>query len=164
MQRVYKIFLSCEGDLIINNKPIEESINNYMRVPMGDVRPKIVCINPVDVHTAKQNMDLLIKKQDLKKFKDNCVYVIDTHRELDKTAYWQLGYAMGGGMSVIGYFDVERDKNISDAVDKLTVKYHSANIERFFTLISDQIADTMGVSFSKWNKVGNVVKKETGGA
>lgn len=156
MQRVYKIFLSCEEDLILGNEPIKELIENRLRETEG-VNLEIKCFKSFkNVNSASQRQKCVKKR---------CVYVIDTHSCLNNTAYWQLGYAMGKDMEIIGYYAGEnKDKAISDDVDQLTRSKHSTDDQDFFELIRTHIADKMGVSVSNWNKVGGVTEEEIGGA
>jgi nucleoside 2-deoxyribosyltransferase len=146
----YKIFLSCEDDIKIGNKHIKELLEDHIR-GKNNVDIDIKCI--------KRHENVKSARQDLKYVKENCVYVINTHRVLDNTAYWQLGYAMGRKIAIIGYYDGKNEKNIRKDVNALTNDSHSDNSKHFLKLISDHIANTTGVRFSDWE---NSIIKEKG--
>jgi len=150
--RVYKIFLSSKDDLIINDTLIENLLKKYVK-NTNNVDIDVECIKmPENVNSAMQ---------DMVDVKNNCVYVIDTHSDLDNTAYWQLGYAMGRDIKIIGYYaGKETDKKISEDVNQLTGQFHSDNSKRFLELISAHITNTIGARFSDWDKMQKQSKKE----
>ena len=156
-QRVYKIFLSCKKDLIINNEPIEKLIDANLK---GEGRNlEIECIKrQEDVNSAIHDMECV---------KENGVYVIDMHTDLNHIAYIQLGYAKGKNMEIIDYYDGQHEKKIRDDVSLLIEHEHSADSKRFFKRISDHIAYKMGVQLStpkEWDDTRGVIEEEIGGA
>ena len=109
---------------------------------------------------VKKRENIKSAMQDLEDVNENCVYVVDTHRNLDNIAYWQLGYVMGRGIMMIGYYDGENGKNILEDVDQLTMASQSDDSMHFLELISCHITDIIGVLFSDWDKLYDVSKTE----
>nr|QNO47880.1 hypothetical protein LLFONJKP_00001 [Methanosarcinales archaeon ANME-2c ERB4] len=129
-QRVYKIFLSCKDDLKICDEHIEKLLKDHVR------RAKNV---DIDIKCIKKRENVKSAMQDMEDANENCVYVIDIQRDFDNTAYWQLGYAMGKKIKIIGYYAGKKnDKKISEDVDQLTMPLHSENSTHFLELISSQ--------------------------
>jgi nucleoside 2-deoxyribosyltransferase len=149
-RKEYKIFLSCEDDIKIGNNPIEKLLKEHIRKKNVDI----------DIKCIKRHENVKSAMQDLKYVKENCVYVINTHRDLDNTAYWQLGYAMGRGIEIIGYYDGKNEKNIHEDVNTLTNQFHSDNSTRFLKMISDHITKTIEVFFDEWDNLYDLSKKE----
>ena len=147
----YKIFLSCEDDIKIGDKHIKKLLEDHIRGKKNV---------DIDIKCIKRQENVKLAMQDLKNVKENCVYVINTHRDLDNTAYWQLGYAMGRKIEIIGYYDGKNEKNIREDVNTLTNQSHSANSKHFLKLISDHISNTTGVHFGDWNNLYGESKDE----
>ena len=140
----YKIFLSCEDDIKIGDKHIKELLKEHIRGKKNA---------DIDIKCIKRHENVKLAMQDLKYVKGNCVYVINTHRDLDNTAYWQLGYAMGREIEIIGYYDGKNEKNIREDVNTLTNQTHSDNSKHFLKLISYHISHTTGVPFDDWKNL-----------
>lgn len=151
-QRVYKIFLSCKDDLIISDTHIEKLLKKHVKNEKDA---------DIDIECVKRRGTVKSAMQDLVDVKKNCVYVIDIQSDLDNTAYWQLGYAMGRDIKIIGYYaGKETDKKISDDVYRLTTPYHSDDSAHFLELISAHINNTIGARFSDWDKLYDGSKTE----
>ena len=150
-QKVYKIFLSCKDDLKIHNEHIEKLLKDHVRMTKNV---------DIDIKCIKRRENVKSSMQDLKYAKKNCVYVVDTHSDLDNIAYWQLGYVMGREIMMIGYYDGENEKNIHEDVDQLTMASQSDDSMHFLELISCHITDTIGVLFGDWDKLYDESKKE----
>ena len=157
-QRVYQIVLSCEKDLIINNKPIEKLINDNLK---GEGMENL------DIEHTKRQKDVILAMHDLRYLnhvKKNNVYVIDTHSDFNDIAYFQLGYAMGAEMEIIGYYDGQHGKKIHGDVSELTRPQHSANRKDFYEMIKKHIFNTMGVQLStpkEWDNTYGVTEEES---
>ena len=147
----YKIFLSCVDDIKVEDKCIEKKLKEFILKTEKRV---------IDIKCVKKHENIKLAMQDLEDVNENCVYVIDTHRDLDNTAYWQLGYAMGRKIEIIGYYDGKNEKNIREDVNTLTNQSHSANSKHFLKLISDHISNTTGVHFGDWNNLYGESKDE----
>ncbi|RCV63772.1 hypothetical protein C5S53_12375 [Methanophagales archaeon] len=147
----YRIFLSCEGDIKIGDDRIEELLKEWL-LKIENRETYIKCV--------KKRENIKSAMQDLEDVNENCVYVIDTHRNLDNIAYWQLGYVMGRKIKIIGYYDGENKKKIPEDVNTLTNQSHSDNSKHFLELISHHITKTIGVVFEDWDKQQKVSKKE----
>ena len=148
----YHVFLSCKDDLIISGTHIEKLLKDHVR------RAKNV---DIDIKCIKKRENVKSAMQDLKNVKENCVYVINTHKVLDNIAYWQLGYVMGRKIKIIGYYDGENKKKIPEDVNTLTNQSHSDNSKHFLELISRHITKTIGVLFEDWDKLYDASKKES---
>lgn len=110
----YHLFLSCE-DILINNQKIEDLINKIIEQDpqAGNNGKKIVecmCRHSADIKQLKS----YLHNREL-----STVYVIDTHKELDDINYWEIGYAMGKGIEIIGYSDGESEKKIPSNIENL---------------------------------------------
>ena len=102
----YHVFLSCKDDITINNEKFNDLLNK--KLPKDKV---IECI--------KKHDDLSLAKEDVDDLEESCIYVVDTHKDLDNLTYWELGYAMGKGIEVIGYYDGKSVKKIPSDVEKM---------------------------------------------
>ncbi len=148
----YKIFLSCEDDIKVGDDRIEKKLKDLLlRTENREIYIKCV----------KKRENIKLAMQDLEDVNENCVYVIDTHRDLDNTAYWQLGYAMGKKIKIIGYYDGKTEKKIREDVNTLTNQSHSDNSKHFLELISLHITKTIDVIFEDWDKLYDASKKES---
>ena len=147
----YKIFLSCVDDIKVEDKCIEKKLKEFILKAEKRV---------IDIKCVKKHENIKLAMQDLEDVNENCVYVIDTHRNLDNIAYWQLGYVMGRKIKIIGYYDGENKKKIPEDVNTLTNQSHSDNSTHFLELISHHITKTIGVLFEDWNKQQKLLEKE----
>ena len=148
----YKIFLSCEDDIKVGDDRIEKKLKDFLLNTEN---------REIYIKCVKKRENIKLAMQDLEDVNENCVYVIDTHRDLDNTAYWQLGYAMGRKIKIIGYYDGENKKKIPEDVNTLTNQFHSDNSTHFLELISRHITKTIDVVFEDWDKLYDASKKET---
>ena len=140
----YKIFLSCEDDIKIEDECIEAKLKEFL---LGEENREIY------IKCVKKRKNIKLAMQDLEDVNENCIYVIDTHRNLDNIAYWQLGYVMGRKIKFIGYYDGKTEKKIPEDVNILTNQYHSDNSIHFLELIGHHITKTIGVVFDDWDKL-----------
>ena len=145
----YKIFLSCEDDIEIEDGCIKEKLNDFLRKTDKEIYIKCV----------KKRENIKLAMQDMEDVNENCVYVINTHRDFDNTAYWQLGYVMGRKIKIIGHYDGKNEKKIPEDVNTLTNQSHSDNSKHFLELISHHITKTIGVVFEDWDKQQKISKK-----
>jgi nucleoside 2-deoxyribosyltransferase len=88
----YHVFLSCDDDINIEDKCIEEFLSEKL--------PKEIVIESIKKHD-----NIKLAQEDLNDLEKSCIYVVDTHKDFDNITYWELGYAMGKGIEVIGYYD-----------------------------------------------------------
>ena len=147
----YKIFLSCADDIKVEDVRIEKKLKEFILKTEKRV---------IDIKCVKKHENIKLAMQDLEDVNENCVYVIDTHRNLDNTAYWQLGYVMGRKIKIIGHYDGKNEKKIPEDVNTLTNQSHSDNSTHFLELISHHITKTIGVLFEDWNKQQKLSEKE----
>lgn len=147
----YKIFLSCEDDIKVGDDRIEKKLKDFLLNTEN---------REIYIKCVKKRENIKLAMQDLEDVNENCVYVIDTHRDLDNTAYWQLGYAMGKKIKIIGYYDGKTEKKIPEDVNTLTNQSHSDNSIHFLELISLHITKTIDVVFEDWDKLYDASKNE----
>jgi nucleoside 2-deoxyribosyltransferase len=147
----YKIFLSCEDDIEVEDGRIEKKLNDFLRKSNT---------SEIYIKCVKKPENIKLAMQDMEDVNENCVYVVNTHRDLDNTAYWQLGYAMGRKIKIIGYYDGKAKKRIPEDVNTLTNQSHSVNGIHLLELISLHITKTIGVVFEDWDLLYKASKKE----
>jgi len=103
----FLVFLSSgDEDVLVKNESIKSFLN--------ELAPKGCTIEFIRKHE-----NVLMAKEDMDYFKGSSIYVVDTHKGIDNITYWELGYAMGSGLKVIGYYDGKSDKRIPPDVERL---------------------------------------------
>lgn len=144
----YHVFLSCEDDISIEDKCIEEFLSEKL--------PKETAIESIKKHD-----NIKLAQEDLDDLKESCIYVVDTHKDFDNITYWELGYAMGKGIEVIGYYDGENRKKIPIEVQEVIAIPH--NINRFLDKINRVLSELKPKEYpfvEDWDKLGELSKKE----
>ena len=63
------------------------------------------------------------------------IYVVNTNEEPDYVNYWELGYAMGKGLKIIGYSDGENEIKIPEDMKNL-IRPIPKDINQFVERIS----------------------------
>ena len=104
----YHIFLSCEDDILIDAESLDEFLKKQLVDGCSD-----------DIECIKKHDSLELSKDAIDDLKDSSIYVVNTHEDLDHITSWELGYAMGKGLKIIGYFDGKNEKKISSDVEGL---------------------------------------------
>ena len=122
----YHVFLSCKDDITIDNEKFNELLNKKL--------PK-----DVSIECIKKHDDFKLAKEDVDDLEESCIYVVDTHKDLDNLTYWELGYAMGKGIEVIGYYDGKSIKKIPLDVEKIITI--PRDITRFLIKINRALAE-----------------------
>lgn len=148
----YHVFLSCKDDINIESEKIEEFLSKKL--------PKNIAIESI-----KKHEDITLAKEDLDDLKESSIYVVDTHKELDNITYWELGYAMGKGMEVIGYYDGKNVKKIPSDVEGLITVPH--DIIRFLDKINRALSGLKPKEYpliEDWDKQYKSSKKDAGAA
>lgn len=149
----YHVFLSCKDDINIDNEKIEEFLSKKL--------PKNIAIKSI-----KKNEDIKEAKEDLDQLKESSIYVVDTHKEFDNIAYWELGYAMGKGIEVIGYYDGKNMKKIPSDVEGLITVPH--DLARFLDKINRALSGLKPMESplidEDYNKQYKTSKKDAGAA
>lgn len=127
----YHLFLSCEN-ISVKNEKIEKFLNKIIeqdpQASSGNIKIKCMCRHDDNINVLKNNLDHLEK---------STIYIVNTHEELDSINYWEIGYAMGKGIDIVGYTDGESKKNIPGNIENLI--YIPENIEMFIDKIEDII-------------------------
>lgn len=96
----YYIFLSCDN-ISVENTHIQEYLNG--RIP----KSKDVIIKCIPKHD-----DLEYSRDEIDECVGSSIYVVNTNEEPDYVNSWELGYAMGKGLKIIGYPDGEKEIKI----------------------------------------------------
>lgn len=144
----YHVFLSCEDDINIGDDCIEEFLSKKL--------PKDIAIESIKKHD-----DIILAKEDMDDLEESCIYVVDTHSDFDNITYWELGYAMGKGIEIIGYYDGKNIKKIpSEVQEVISIPY---DINRFLDKINRALSELKPKEYpliEDWDKLRDVSKKE----
>ena len=119
----YYVFLSCKDDIHIGNEYIEDFLNK-----------NLIKGRDIDIKCIKKQEDLILSRKDLKDLKESSVYVVNTHKDLDYRASWELGYAMGKGLTIIGYYDGNNSMKIPGDVEML-INPIPSDVDQFIEMI-----------------------------
>jgi hypothetical protein len=146
----YHVFLSCKEDVNIENERIEEFLNKMLH------KDRVI-------ESIKKHDNIKLAKEDLDDHKESSIYVVDTHKAFDNITYWELGYAMGKGIEIIGYYDGKTTKNIpSDLEELISIPQ---DIIRFVKKINSALCNRKpeeGPLDEKcWNTLQKITKKES---
>ena len=144
----YHVFLSCKDEINIGNECIEEFLNKKL--------PK-----DIDIESIKKHDDIKLAKEDLDDLEESCIYVVDTHKDFDNITYWALGYVMGKGIAIIGYYDRKKIKKIPSDVEGLISI--SNDSDRFVKKINRALEKLKPKEYpleEDWNKQQKISKKE----
>jgi nucleoside 2-deoxyribosyltransferase len=89
--------------------------------------------------------------------------VVNTHKDLDYITSWELGYAMGKGLKIIGYFDGNNAMEIPKDVERL-IRPIPSDVARFVNIISRALEKLEPKEYpleeEGWNKQHQSAKKE----
>jgi len=143
----YHVFLSCKDEINIGNECIEEFLNK--KLPKDRV-----------IESIKKHDNIKLAKEDLDDLKESCIYVVDTHKDFDNITYWALGYVMGKGIAIIGYYDGKTIKKIPSDVEGLISI--SDDIDRFVKKINRALSELKPKEYpleEDWDKQQKPSKK-----
>jgi nucleoside 2-deoxyribosyltransferase len=143
----YHVFLSCKDDINIGNECIEVFLNK--KLPRG-----------IDIESIKKHDNIKLAKEDLDDLEESCIYVVDTHNDFDNITYWALGYVMGKGIAIIGYYDGKTIKKIPSDVEGLISI--SDDIDRFVKKINRALSELKPKEYpmdDDWDKQQKLLKK-----
>ena len=146
----YHVFLSCKDGINIGDECIEEFLNKKL--------PK-----EIDIESIKKHDDIKLAKEDLDDLEESCIYVVDTHKGFDNASYWALGYVMGKGIAIIGYYDGKTIKEIPSEVEGFISI--SDDIDRFVKKINRALEKLKPKEYpleEDWDKLQKISKKEPG--
>ena len=146
----YHVFLSCKDEIKIGDECIEEFLNKKL--------PK-----EIDIESIKKHDDIKLAKEDLDDLEESCIYVVDTHKGFDNITYWALGYVMGKGIAIIGYYDGKTIKEIPSEVEGFISI--SDDIDRFVKKINRALEKLKPKEYpleEDWDKLQKISKKEPG--
>ena len=144
----YHVFLSCRDEINIGDECIETFLNKML--PRG-----------IDITSIKKHDDIKLAKEDLDDLEESCIYVVDTHKDFDNITYWELGYAMGKGIEIIGYYDGKSIKKIPSDVEGLISI--TDDIHRFVKKINRALSELKPKEYplieDDWDKQQKLSKK-----
>ena len=149
----YHVFLSCEDDIHIGSEYIEDFL-----------KKRLVEGRTIDIKCIKKHENLELSKQDLDDLKESSVYVVNTHKDLDYLNSWELGYAMGMGLKIIGYYDGKNDMKIPPDVEGL-IRPIPPDVNRFITMINralEKLEPTKDTLEEDWEDQYEPSKREAG--
>lgn len=152
----YHLFLSCE-DILVENQKIESLLNKIIESDQqtGDSGRKIVkrlCRKDYEIKELKDKFD---------RFNKSSLYVVNTHEKLDNINYWEIGYAMGKGIEVIGYSDGESEKKIPENIeDLINVPRSVTNFIEHIMSVIDDLEPKKDIFSQEWLKQLSAAKKE----
>ena len=149
----YHVFLSCEDDIHIGSEYIEDFL-----------KKRLVEGRTIDIKCIKKHKNLELSKEDLDGLKKSSVYVVNTHTDLDYITSWELGYAMGKGLKIIGYYDGKNDIKIPPDVEGL-IRPIPSDINRFIMMINYALEDlepTKDILEEDWEDQYEPSKREAG--
>jgi len=149
----YHVFLSCEDDIHIGSEYIEDFL-----------KKRLVEGRTIDIKCIKKHENLELSKIDLDSLKKSSVYVVNTHTDLDNITSWELGYAMGKGLKIIGYYDGKNDMKIPSDVKGL-IRPIPDDINLFIMMINYALKDlepTKDILKEDWKDQYEPSKREAG--
>ena len=149
----YHVFLSCEDDIHIGSEYIEDFL-----------KKRLVEGRTIDIKCIKKHENLELSKQDLDDLKESSVYVVNTHKDLDYLNSWELGYAMGMGLKIIGYYAGKNDMKIPPDVEGL-IRPIPPDVNRFITMINralEKLEPTKDTLEEDWEDQYEPSKREAG--
>ena len=148
----FHVFLSCDDDILIKNEKIELFLNKLV--------PPDIAIKCIKKHTK-----IKLSKKDLDDLKESSIYVVDTHKGLDNITSWELGYAMGKGLEVIGYYDGTTGIKIPSDVGEIIGLDETDDLNRFVENINRALADLTPKEYvfnEDWDMQYKMSKKQSG--
>lgn len=89
---IYNLILSSDEGILIEN----DSIENFLT-------KKLVNGSNLSFNCIPECNSLERSKEEMDELESSIIYVVNTNENMNSIAYWQLGYAMGKGVQVIGY-------------------------------------------------------------
>lgn len=156
MTMKYYLLLSSE-DISVNDEKIERLINKMIEsgAHTGNNNGiKIEC-------TCKHNYDIKRLINYLRGREKSTVYVVDAHKELDNINYWEIGYAMGKGIEIIGYSDGESEKKIPKDLENILNVSEDTNlfVENIINILNN-LEPKSDVFSEDWRDQLSSAKKE----
>jgi hypothetical protein len=147
--KTYYIFLSC-SEILVENTHIHKYLKD--RILKKDI--SIRCISKHD--------NLVSSRSYIEKRVGSSIYVVNTNEEPDYVNYWELGYAMGKGLAIIGYSEGENEIKISEDMKNLIIPIPK-DINQFLEEINlalDDLTPKEEVIKEDWNRQPIYAKRE----
>ena len=148
---IYHIFLSCEDDILIKSEALEK----FLKTLLDDGRT-------IDIKCIKKHKNLELSREEFDDLIGSSIYVVNTHEDLDYITSWELGYAMGKGLTIIGFFDGNSAMKIPQDVEGL-IRPIPPNVDLFVNKINRALVDLKPKEFilkDDYNKLRQSAKKE----
>ncbi|WP_440956412.1 hypothetical protein ACSAZK_05670 [Methanosarcina sp. Mfa9] len=146
----YYIFLSC-NKISVEDAHIQEYINK--RIP----KSKDIFIRCIPKHD-----NLEYSKYAIDKRVGSSIYIVNTNEEPDYVNSWELGYAMGKGLTIIGYSEGKNEIKIPEDMKNL-IRPIPKDINQFvenINLTLDELTPKEEVIEEDWNRQPIPAKKE----
>ena len=147
----YHVFLSCKDDIRIDDEYIEDFLNK-----------NLIEGRDIDIECIKKHEDLNLSREDLEDLKESSVYVVNTHEDLDYITSWELGYAMGKGLTIIGYYDGKNTMKIPGDVEML-INPIPSDVGRFIEMMNRALGKLETTKYTlkeDWNTQHEPSKRE----
>lgn len=132
----YHIFLSCDDDILIDEDCIEKFLSKILKNGQN-----------LAFESIKKHNNLEMSKIDLDELKTSSIFVVNTLKDMDNITYWELGYAMGKGLKIIGFWDGESSMKIPTDVKELISPIPS-DIYRFVERINRALRELEPAEYS----------------
>lgn len=148
---IYHIFLSCEDDILIKSEALEK----FLKTLLDDGQT-------TDIKCIKKHKNLELSREEFDDLIGSSIYVVNTHEDLDYITSWELGYAMGKGLTIIGFFDGNSAMKIPPDVEGL-IRPIPPNVDLFVNKINRALVDLKPKEFilkDDYNKLRQSAKKE----
>jgi hypothetical protein len=148
--RKYYIFLSC-SNIFIEGTHIQQ----YLKEKISKEGTSIGCIyKQSDLESSKCGIDDLT---------GSSIYVFNTNEAPDYMNYWEIGYAMGKGLKIIGYPGDESKQKIPEDMKNL-IGPIPKDINQFVKRISLALVNLTPkdeiIKEEEWNQQPQSAKKE----
>ncbi len=147
----YYIFLSC-NDILVENTHIQEYLKD-----------KIILKKDISIRCISKHDDLESSKCEIDELADSSVYVVNTNEEPDYVNFWELGYAMGKGLRIIGYPEEENEIKIPEDMKNI-IRPIPKDINQFVKRIRRALPNLTTkeevIEEEEWNLQPRSAKKE----
>ncbi len=124
----YHVFISCDS-FSVNEAELDQFLNKLIQ--QDGRNTKVKCIPKIETLS-----DFIHRFNRVEK---SSIYVINANEKLDNISYWELGYAMGKGLDVIGFS--ENIDEINSCLDFKHIINVYDDLEEFVEAIEDLFAN-----------------------
>ena len=140
----YYIFLSCEHDEACNfieNSEIDQNTSkDYERENYTACQLEYICSNKnlikkmlpgIEIEFINRHNSIKTAYQSMKPLYEHCIFIINYHRDANQITYFQLGYAKGKGIEVLGLCDGTTTNVLPQDIKAFIYKNSTSNLNKF---------------------------------